>query len=91
MIKIGHELYERTGKIAELADKLGNSIKSSVNAYNTFVGSFESRFLVTARKLNNLDENQLDTTTIDAPKEITEAPKAITAAEAIVDDEPDSE
>jgi len=91
MIKIGHELYERTGKIAELADKLGNSIKGSVNAYNAFVGSFESRFLVTARKLNDLDENQLATTTIDAPKEITEAPKAITAAEGAIDTEADGE
>jgi len=91
MIKIGHELYERTGKIAELADKLGNSIKGSVNAYNAFVGSFESRFLVTARKLNDLDENQLATTTIDAPKEITEAPKAITAAEGAIDTEAEGE
>ena len=83
MIKLGHELYERVGVIADLADKLGRSILGSVNAYNKFVSSFESRFLVTARKLNNLDENQLATDVIEAPKVVEDAPKQITAAEAI--------
>ncbi|MEN9715241.1 MAG: hypothetical protein RJA35_708 [Actinomycetota bacterium] len=82
MIKLGHELYERVGKIADLADKLGRSILGSVNAYNTFISSFESRFLVTARKLNDLDESQLSTESIEAPAAIDVAPKQITAAEA---------
>lgn len=83
MIALGHELYQRVGIIADLADKLGNSIKSSVKAYNSFVSSFESRFLVTARKLNDLDANQLSTDAIEAPKMVEEAPKQITAAEAL--------
>jgi len=87
MIKIGHELYERVGKLTELADKLGRSILGSVNDYNKFVSSFESRFLVSARKLNNLDENQLATTTIEAPKAIEDAPKQLTAAESQTLDE----
>ena len=37
--------------------------------------------LVTARKLNDLDENQLGVETIDSPKEITEAANTITAKE----------
>lgn len=82
MIKLGQELYERVGKIAELADKLGRSILGSVNAYNAFASSFESRFLVTARKLNDLDENQLGTSTVDAPRVIEDAPKQLTSAEA---------
>ncbi len=81
MIKLGHELYERVGKIAELADKLGRSILGSVNDYNKFIASFEGRFLVTARKLNDLDENQLSTSSIDTPKAIEEAPKQVTAGE----------
>lgn len=81
MIKLGHELYERVGKIAALADKLGRSILGSVNDYNSFISSFEGRFLVTARKLNDLDENELSTSTIDSPKLIGESPKQITASE----------
>jgi DNA recombination protein RmuC len=82
MIRLGQELYERVGKIAELADKLGRSILGSVNAYNAFASSFESRFLVTARKLNDLDENQLGTSDLETPRVIEEAPKQLTAAEA---------
>jgi DNA recombination protein RmuC len=83
LIKLGKELYERVEVVAEKADKLGNAIKSSVVAYNGFISSFESRFLVTARKLNNLDENQLATSTIDEPKAIEETPKQWTSNEAI--------
>lgn len=81
MIKLGKELYERIGKIAQLADKLGRSITASVKDYNTFVSSLETRMLVTARKLNDLDENELAIDSIDSPKVIEEAPNAITAKE----------
>ena len=70
MIKLGRELYERVGIIAEKADKLGRSIVSTVKDYNSFVSSLESRMLVTARKLNNLDENELSTENIDSPLEL---------------------
>ena len=83
LIKLGKELYERVEVVAEKADKLGNSIKSSVSAYNAFISSFESRFLVTARKLNNLDENELGTSSIEEPKAIEESPKQWTSSEAI--------
>ena len=70
MIKLGRELYERVGIIAEKADKLGRSILSTVKDYNGFVSSLESRMLVTARKLNNLDENELATDSIAAPLQL---------------------
>lgn len=81
MLKLGQELYERVGKVATLADKLGRSITASVKDYNAFVSSFESRMLVSARKLNDLDENQLGTEEIASPKSIEEAPTSITAKE----------
>ena len=81
MIKLGRELYERVGKIAALAADLGNKITSTVKSYNSFVSSFESRMLVTARKLNDLDENELGTETIEAPNQIESAPFTITAKE----------
>ena len=70
MIKLGRELYERVGIIAEKADKLGRSLVSTVKDYNSFVSSLESRMLVTARKLNNLDENELSNETIESPLEL---------------------
>lgn len=81
MIKLGRELYERVGKIAALASDLGNKLTSTVKSYNSFVSSFESRMLVTARKLNDLDENELGTESIEAPKQIDAAPSSLTAKE----------
>ncbi|MEI6590521.1 MAG: DNA recombination protein RmuC [Actinomycetes bacterium] len=81
MLLLGQELYERVGKIAEAADKLGRSINSTVKDYNTFVSSFETRMLVTARKLNDLDENELGTTEIISPKSVEDQAKALSAPE----------
>ena len=81
MIKLGKELYDRVGKVAEHADKLGRSITATVKDYNVFVSSLESRVLVTARKLNDLDENALGTEEIATPKELDSAPQSLTASE----------
>ena len=89
MIKLGKELYERIGKIAEHAEKLGRSITSTVKDYNVFISSLESRVLVTARKLNDLDENQLGTDEIISPAPLESAPDSITASELQKDSQKD--
>jgi DNA recombination protein RmuC len=81
MIKLGRELYERVGKVAALAADLGNKLTSTVKSYNGFVSSLETRMLVTARKLNDLDENELGTDSIESPRLIEQGPNAITAKE----------
>lgn len=81
MIKLGRELYERVGKVAELASDLGSKLTSAVKSYNSFVSSLESRMLVTARKLNDLDENELGTDSIESPGQIEQSPSSITAKE----------
>lgn len=81
MIRIGKELYERVGKIAEHAEKLGRSITATVKDYNVFVSSLESRVLVTARKLNDLDENALGTDEISSPPPLESAAQSLTASE----------
>ncbi len=96
MIQLGKELYERVGKVTELADKLGRSIGATVKDYNAFVSSFERRMLVTARKLNDLDENELGTSELPEPKQIEASPDAFSASEAIIEaeivhDEPGTE
>ncbi len=81
MIKLGKELYDRVGKVAQVADKLGRSINSTVKDYNAFVSSLESRMLVTARKLNDLDENELGLEQMATPKVIEDSAASITAKE----------
>ena len=43
------------GTLGENVTKLGASLKSSVDRYNSMVGTLEARVLPTARKLNALD------------------------------------
>lgn len=83
MIRLGKELYERVGKVAELADKLGRSLTGAVKDYNQFVSSLEKRMLVTARKLNDLDENELGLTSLESPKAIEVAAEPFTASEVV--------
>lgn len=91
MIKLGKELYERVGKVAEHADKLGRSIMTTVKDYNVFVSSLESRVLVTARKLNDLDETELGTEEILSPRQIDSSPQALTASELAIEDSSNEE
>lgn len=85
MIKLGKELYERVGKLALLAQDLGNRLTSTVKSYNSFVSSLESRMLVTARKLNDLDENELGIDSIIEPKQLEDSPTALTSKELTED------
>ena len=51
----GKELYERLAKAADDLRKVGSGLSTAVNNYNSFVASFESRSLVTARKFRELN------------------------------------
>ena len=52
---LGKELYDRLAKAASDLRKVGGGLTSAVNNYNTFVTSFETRALVTARKFRDLN------------------------------------
>ncbi len=75
-------LYERIGGLAAKADKLRGALERSVGAYNEFVGSLETRVLVTARQINRLDE----TAVLGTPAPIDAVPRPLTAAELLADD-----
>ena len=77
LFELGQVLYRRILRLSEHVDKLGRSIQRSVKDYNTFTGSLERSVLPAARKLNAADP----VATIPAPKEIEEAPKALTSSE----------
>ena len=59
LFDISRELYGRLSTMAQHVDKLGRSVKATVNDYNRFVGSLERQVLPSARKLNALDESKL--------------------------------
>ncbi|WP_181275650.1 DNA recombination protein RmuC [Brevibacterium oceani] len=50
VLRLGTELYERIGTLVTHVSRMGASLDRSVDDYNRFVSSLESRFLVTARK-----------------------------------------
>ncbi len=50
----GRSLYDRLCVIAEHLDRLRSNLNNSVNSYNAFVGSVQTRLLPSARKLRDL-------------------------------------
>jgi DNA recombination protein RmuC len=88
--KLGQELYDRIAKFTEHMDRVGGGLGNAVKAYNDMVGSLESRVLVSARKLEELQFAEPgkmieDPKAVDlAPRQLTliESPPALPAAEA---------
>ncbi|WP_258802784.1 DNA recombination protein RmuC [Pseudarthrobacter sp. NS4] len=76
LFDLARQLYDRMGTLGENVSKLGSSLKSSVDRYNSMVGTLEARVLPTARKLNSLDESGLV-----APPAVEVTPRALAAPE----------
>ena len=53
--ELGKELYDRLAKAAQDLKRVGGGLTTAVNNYNSFVSSFETRSLVTARKFRDLN------------------------------------
>lgn len=78
VLALSTDLYRRLSTAATHLAKLGRSLKSSVDTYDQFVGSLESRVLPTARRLADLDPAARP---IDAPELIDRVPRVVTAPE----------
>ncbi|MHA7220893.1 DNA recombination protein RmuC [Arthrobacter sp. RHLT1-20] len=76
LFELAHQLYERMGTLGENVTKLGASLKTSVDRYNSMVGTLEARVLPTARKLNALDAAGLAT-----PAAVEVTPRSVAAPE----------
>ena len=59
LFDLSRELYDRFVVLGERATKLGSAITKTVSAYNAFASSLESRVLVTARKLQRVDQSKV--------------------------------
>ncbi|GAC1493709.1 MAG: hypothetical protein NVS2B15_14560 [Pseudarthrobacter sp.] len=82
LFDLARQLYERMGTLGENVGKLGSSLKSSVDRYNSLIGTLEARILPTARKLNAMDESGLPT-----PAALEVTPRSLAAPELQQNDE----
>lgn len=93
LFELAQQLYERMGTLGDNVSKLGSSLKTSVDRYNSLVGTLEARVLPTARKLNALDAGGLATpTTVEATPRSVAAPElqpGITAGNTGLDEADD--
>ena len=55
LLDLGRDLHRRLATLGAHTAKVGRSLQSSVEAYNAMVGALESRVMVTARRMHDLD------------------------------------
>lgn len=79
LFDLGNELYQRLGSLASHTDDLRRAIERTVDSYNRFAGSLESRVLVSARRFPGIDDTKLDATA--PPAMIEKTPRHLTAPE----------
>ncbi|WP_392542978.1 DNA recombination protein RmuC [Oryzobacter telluris] len=80
LLDLGRDLYRRLGTLGAHTAKVGRSLQSSVEAYNAMVGALESRVLVSARRMSELD---LVGDEIPVLTPVETAPRLLTAHELI--------
>jgi DNA recombination protein RmuC len=81
LFELGNQLYERLGGLAGHADDLRRAIERTVDSYNRFAGSLESRVLVSARRFPGIDQTKLDA--LGEPATIEKSPRRLTAPELL--------
>jgi DNA recombination protein RmuC len=79
--ELGRNLYERIAKLAEHFENVGRSLAKSVEAYNSAVGTLESRVLVTARRLK--DKGVTTAEDFVEPETIDQTPRPLGAPELV--------
>jgi DNA recombination protein RmuC len=75
--RLGREFYDRVARFTDYFDELRRKLDGAVQAYNQAAGSFESRVLVSARRLRELDVTT--SPEIPAAEPIDTMPRALAA------------
>ncbi|MBN9195629.1 MAG: DNA recombination protein RmuC, partial [Microbacterium sp.] len=86
LFDLGNELYGRLSGLAGHADDLRRAIERTVDSYNRFTGSLESRVLVSARRFPGIDQTRLDA--LPSPAPIEKSVRRLTAEEFLPTLEP---
>lgn len=82
--QLGRTLHERLGKLADHFSKLGRSLGSAIDHYNSAIGNFETRVLVTARKFEELKATPEATASIPNLDPIDKIPRSSQSTEPTV-------
>lgn len=82
---LGKQLYERMRKLAEYITDIGTGLEKANGAYNSAVGSLESRIFPAARRFKELGSASGDDIQIIEPLDIQ--PRQITASELKKEDQ----
>ncbi|MFM8894840.1 MAG: DNA recombination protein RmuC [Actinomycetales bacterium] len=69
--QLGADLYNRLLTLTEHVDRVRKGLEGAVKAYNDFVGSYDSRVLVSARQMRDLGAS--GGKTLEPPAEVVEA------------------
>lgn len=80
IVASARELYERLGTLGTHLDRMGGSLKSTVERYNQLVGTVESRVLPAARRLREADPGlppTADIRTLDSTPRVLSAPELV--------------
>lgn len=85
LFDLGNELYHRLGSLAGHADDLRRAIERTVDSYNRFAGSLETRVLASARRFPGIDDTQLEA--LPSPTTIDSTTRRLTAPELLEDRE----
>ena len=80
LLDLGRDLHRRLATLGAHTAKVGRSLQSSVEAYNAMVGALESRVMVTARRMHDLD---LVGDEIPVLTPVETAPRPLTSQELI--------
>tara|TARA_R110000868_G_scaffold53744_7_gene168659 strand:- start:431 stop:1906 length:1476 start_codon:yes stop_codon:yes gene_type:complete len=78
---LGADLYTRLSTFSEYLGRVGSGLKSATSNYNKAVASLETRVLVSARKMSEMN-GATQTKVIEAPEQVDEAPRALAGPEA---------
>jgi DNA recombination protein RmuC len=80
LFELGRELYARLGTLGEHTGKLGRTLGRAVDDYNKMVGALETRVLVSARRMAQLD---ITDTAIDVVQPLEQLPRPLTSPELL--------
>ncbi|MDT0165258.1 DNA recombination protein RmuC [Actinotalea sp. AC32] len=80
VLTLGRELHARLSTLGGHVSRLGRQLDGAVRAYNDSVSSLESRVLVSARRLAELEVTDAD---LEAPSQVERAARHVQAPELV--------